>query len=45
VSVSPPVPLKQPLLGHAGFLEYFDATFFGDLEEVELAVNSRYRGS
>jgi hypothetical protein len=38
-------PLKQPLLGYAGFLRYFTATFHGDLEEVELAVNSEYPGT
>ena len=38
-------PLKRALLGIAGFLEYFDATFFGDREEVELTVNSLYRGT
>jgi hypothetical protein len=37
-------PLKQPLLGFAGFLQYFTATFHGDLEEVELAVNTAYPG-
>jgi hypothetical protein len=40
-----PVPLRQPLLGFAGFLQYFTATFHGDREEVELAVNSLYPGS
>jgi hypothetical protein len=38
-------PLKRALLGITGFLEYFTATFFGDREEVELAVNSLYRGT
>lgn len=38
-------PLTRPLLGFAGFLEYFTATFYGDLEEVELAINSTYPGS
>jgi predicted aspartyl protease len=38
-------PLKRPLLGIAGFLEFFNATFFGDREEVELTVNSLYRGT
>jgi hypothetical protein len=38
-------PLKRALLGIAGFLEFFNATFFGDREEVELAVNSLYRGT
>src|SRR5437867_1719795 len=35
-----PAPLRQPLLGYAGFLQFFDATFFGQREEVELTVNS-----
>jgi hypothetical protein len=38
-------PLKQPLLGFAGFLEYFTATFHGDQEQVELAVNRLYPGT
>jgi predicted aspartyl protease len=38
-------PLRQPLLGYAGFLQFFDATFRGELEEVELAINGSYRGS
>ena len=38
-------PLHQPLLGFAGFLEYFTATFHGDREEVELTVNSLYAGT
>lgn len=37
--------LRQPLLGFAGFLQYFTATFFGDREEVELAVNPSYPGT
>jgi hypothetical protein len=37
-------PLNRPLLGFAGFLQFFTATFFGDREEVELAVNSSYQG-
>lgn len=28
-----------PVLGFAGFLQFFTATFRGDLEEVELIVN------
>jgi Aspartyl protease len=39
------IPMKVPLLGFAGFFEYFTATFFGDLEEVELSVNSKYSGT
>jgi hypothetical protein len=34
----------RPLLGFAGFLQFFDASFFGALEEVELAVNALYPG-
>jgi hypothetical protein len=35
---------RYPMLGFAGFLQYFTATFHGDREEVELIVNSRYAG-
>ncbi|HKB40687.1 MAG TPA: aspartyl protease family protein [Gemmataceae bacterium] len=38
-------PLNRPLLGFSGFLQFFTATFHGDREEVELTVNSRYRGT
>lgn len=38
------VPLRQPLLGYAGFLQFFTASFFGDREEVELTVNATYPG-
>jgi Retroviral aspartyl protease len=38
-------PMNHPMLGFAGFLQYFTATFHGDREEVELAVNSRYVGT
>jgi predicted aspartyl protease len=37
--------LNRPLLGFAGFLQFFTATFYGDREEVELAVNSLYQGT
>ncbi|SRR5579883_455549 len=40
-----PVPLNQPLLGFAGFLQFFTATFHGDYEKVELTVNSLYPGT
>ena len=40
-----PVPLRVALLGFAGFLQFFTATFHGDREEVELAVNSLYSGT
>lgn len=38
-------PLCQPLLGFAGFLQYFAATFHGDREVVELTVNPTYPGT
>ena len=38
------VPLKQPLLGFAGCLQFFTPTFLGDQEEVELTVNALYPG-
>jgi hypothetical protein len=38
-------PLRYPLLGYAGFLQFFDATFRGAREEVELAVNHLYAGT
>lgn len=38
-------PLRQALLGFGGFLQFFTATFRGDHEEVELAVNSLYPGT
>jgi hypothetical protein len=37
-------PLNRPLLGFAGFLQFFTATFHGDREAVELAVNGLYPG-
>jgi hypothetical protein len=40
-----PARLRQPLLGFAGFLQFFTATFSGDREEIELAVNSLYPGT
>src|SRR5262249_37604638 len=36
------VPLRFPLLGFAGVLQYFTATFYGDREEVELTINTLY---
>jgi hypothetical protein len=38
-------PLKQPLLGFAGFLQFFTAAFDGEREAVDLAVNGRYPGT
>jgi len=40
-----PVPMLWPLLGFAGFLQFFSASFLGDREEVELNVNSLYPGT
>lgn len=40
-----PARLNIPLLGFAGFLQFFTATFRGDREEVELTVNSLYPGT
>jgi hypothetical protein len=37
--------LNRPLLGFAGFLQFFTATFHGDQEEVELTVNSLFPGT
>lgn len=34
-----------PLFGFAGFLQFFPATFHGDYERVELAVNNLYPGT
>lgn len=36
--------LKRPLMGFAGFLQFFTATFYGDREEVELETNALYPG-
>jgi hypothetical protein len=36
---------RYPMLGFAGFLQYFTATFHGDREEVELTVNGLYPGT
>jgi hypothetical protein len=38
-------PLKRPVLGFAGFLQFFTAHFHGDREEFELEVNSLYPGT
>jgi predicted aspartyl protease len=40
-----PLPNQLPLLGFAGFLQYFTACFHGDLEYVELTVNALYPGT
>ena len=39
-----PAKLHLPLLGFAGFLQFFTATFHGDREQVELSVNALYPG-
>jgi hypothetical protein len=38
------VPLRRPLLGYAGFLQFFDAFFYGAREEVELVTHHLYPG-
>jgi hypothetical protein len=40
-----PVLSNYALLGFAGCLQFFTATFYGDLEEVELTVNRLYPGT
>ncbi len=40
-----PSPLRLPVLGFAGCLQFFKATFFGDVEKVELEVNQLYPGT
>jgi hypothetical protein len=40
-----PAKIQSPLLGLAGFLQFFTATSSGDREEVELMVNSLYPGT
>jgi hypothetical protein len=39
-----PVRLWRPILGFAGCLQFFTATFHGDREEVELVINALYPG-
>ena len=39
-----PARLIYPILGFAGCLQFFDATFRGALEEVELVQNALYPG-
>jgi hypothetical protein len=34
---------SYPLLGYAGFLQFFNATFFGESEQVELVENNSIR--
>jgi hypothetical protein len=40
-----PARLRHPVLGYAGFLQYFTATFFSDTHEMQLQVNSGYSGT
>ena len=40
-----PIRLRNPLLGIAGFLQFFNALFLGAGEELELTVNSLYPGT
>lgn len=40
-----PARLRYGLLGFAGCLQYFTASFRGDIEEVELSVNALYPGT
>jgi hypothetical protein len=40
-----PLRSSYALLGFAGFLQFFTATFHGDDEEVELTVNRNYSGT
>ncbi len=37
--------LRRPLLGYAGFLQFFGANFLEDAEVVELTVNGKYPGT
>jgi hypothetical protein len=36
--------IQRPLLGFAGFLQFFTAVFYGDREQVELTINCFYPG-
>jgi hypothetical protein len=38
-------PMRRPLFGFAGFLQFFDVVFRGAAEEVELTVNHLYPGT
>jgi hypothetical protein len=40
-----PVRIVRPLLGFAGCLQFFTATFYGDIEEAELTPNRLYPGT
>lgn len=39
------VSLRYPLLGFAGCMQFFDATFYGADHEVEIAPNRRFPGT
>jgi hypothetical protein len=39
------LPLRWALLGHAGFLDFFDIEFRGARREVALAPNPRFAGT
>src|SRR5262249_58981 len=40
-----PARLYPPMLGFAGFLQFYPASYYGDREQVELTVNGLYQGS
>ena len=40
-----PAPLRYPLLGHAGFSQYFDVTFAGAAPAVLLETNPSFAGT
>ena len=40
-----PAPIRYPILGQAGCLQFFDAKFFGADLAVELEVNRAYPGT
>ena len=40
-----PLLVGLPLLGFAGFLQYFTACFHGDLEFVQLTTNALFPGT
>jgi hypothetical protein len=37
--------IYRPMLGFAGFLQFFTAAFHGDREQVELTINPLYPGT
>jgi len=37
--------LRRSVPGFGGFLQFFSATFHGDIERVDLEINSLYSGS